>query len=278
MEVSEDASANKLSGKFYLNKWYLDFTSEAGEAMIFYSAKLILNNWSASYTSWMNYEPASGVAVKSRFSDVPVPRLLGDSILFDDTVNSVSAIWKSSTGMITLRVSESTEGYLDWLCYQPASVVSMNHCGRTMTGRGYAEQIIATVPPWKINMSGLLWGRFVSDNYNLVWISLRRDEEENWLWLNGERTVGCLIENEHIGVPERQLELTLDSAVTLESERKILSVAARTLRFIPVLHKVMPFRFLTARGSKWLSRSELRIKDSVVAAGMSIHEYVNFNT
>lgn len=278
MEMSGDKSANEQAGKFYLNKWYLDFTGDDGEAMIFYSARLNLNHWSADYTSWLNYHPVSGVKVKSRFGDVPATPLPGNEIVFNDEVNSLTGRWNAGAKMIHSRIFESAEGFLDWICWQPASNVTIELPGRTLKGNGYAEQIIMTVPPWKIHMDGLLWGRFVSDGYNLVWISLGKDASQNRLWLNGELTGSCLIENDFIRIPDMDLELMMDRGVILESEKKVLSIAARTIRFIPVLHKVMPFRFLTAGGSKWLSRSELRIKGSDVAAGMSIHEFVNFNT
>jgi len=278
METSGEIPAIEKAGKFCLNKWYLDFTSEAGEAMIFYSAKLNLNHWSAKYTSWLNYDTVSGVTVKSRFSDVPIPILLGNEIVFNDELNSVAGKWNSKADMIRYRIFESAEGFLDWNCFQPASNVTIELPDRKLTGIGYAEQIIMTIPPWKIHMDGLLWGRFVSDGYNLVWISFGKDASNSWVWLNGESKGNCLIENELVRIPDMNLELTMDRGATLESERKILSIAARTIHLIPVLHKIMPFRFLTAGGSKWLNRSELRIKGNVVTAGMSIHEFVNFKT
>lgn len=278
METSGDKSANEQAGKFYLNKWYLDFTGDDGEAMIFYSAKLDLNHWTADYTSWLNYDPASGATVKSRFSDVPATPLPGNEIVFNDERNSVTGRWVARADMIRSRIFESAEGFLDWICCQPASDVTIELPGRTLKGSGYAEQIITTVPPWKIHMDGLLWGRFVSDGYNLVWISLGEAELQNRVWLNGGLTCNCIIENDFIRIPGMNLELRMDRGVTLESERKVLSIVARVIRFVPVLHKVMPFRFLTAGGSKWLSRSELRINDIAVATGISIHEFVNFNT
>lgn len=278
MEMSGDTSANEQAGKFHLNKWYLDFTGEDGEAMIFYSAKLSLYRWSADYTSWLDYNPVSGVTLKSRFRDVPTPRLLNHEIAFDDGSESITGIWNARAEKIRLRIFESAEGFLDWICCQPASAVTIRLPDRTLTGSGYAEQIIMTVPPWKVHMNGLLWGRFVSDEYSLVWLSLGKDEMKNWLWLNGERKGGCLVENDFIRIPGMNLELTMDRGATLESGMKILSVVARTIRFVPILHKVIPFRFLTAGGNKWLSRSELRMNGNVVAAGMSIHEFVNFIT
>ena len=66
-------------GNFHLSKWFLDFTGESGEAMIFYAANLKWHGWSASYTSWLRYDAVSGVSVKSRFRNVQIPQINNDT-------------------------------------------------------------------------------------------------------------------------------------------------------------------------------------------------------
>lgn len=276
--MSEEKLTNAPVGNFHLSKWYLDFVAESGEAMIFYSAKLTWHRWTAFYTSWLNYNPGSGVEVKSRFSQVKIPQLKTTQIAWSDSKFGISGIWESAAPMIEARLHNSAEGFLDWRCYQPASKVRLQMKERILEGSGYAEQLILTVPPWKIPMDELRWGRFVSDNNNVVWIELREKYRYKWLWLNSDKMNDCSIEDEHIIIPERNLVLHLDRGVTLESEKKISSVVGKLIRYIPGFNKVMPLSFLIADEIKWLSRGALQNGNKKIVNGMAIHERVKFNT
>lgn len=146
-----------------------------------------------------------------------------------------------------------------------------------MKGKGYAEQLIMTVPAWKIPMDELRWGRFVSDENSMVWIELRKDERKKWLWVNGEKEENCFIEDESVSVPDKKLILQLDKGVVLESEKKILSVVEKIIRYIPGFNKLIPLQFIMADETKWLSNGRLLINGKTVSEGKAIHELVNFN-
>ena len=91
-------------GNFHLNKWYLDFVGDNGEAMIFYAAKLKWHGWSVPYTSWLHYDPVKGVKLKSRFLNVQTPQINDDVITWSDSKFNVSGKWESLSKMIS-RVS-----------------------------------------------------------------------------------------------------------------------------------------------------------------------------
>ena len=84
-------------------------------------------------------------------------------ITWSDSKFGVSGTWKSMATMIQTRIFDSAEGFLDWKCFQPASKVQLRINDTVLEGRGYAEQLILTVPPWRIPMDELRWGRFGSD-------------------------------------------------------------------------------------------------------------------
>lgn len=261
---------------FRLNKWYLDFVGENGEAMIFYAAKLTWHGMSVKYTSWLSHNLDTGVVLKSRFRKVQMPVLDGELITWKDLGFGVSGAWRASSPMIQARLFDSEEGYLEWECYQPASKVNLIINGKTLSGVGYAEQLTLTAPPWKIPMDELRWGRFVSDSNNLVWIELRKSDKKQWLWLNGEKIDSCLIEDDSIVIPGSNLMLILDRKVILESEKKIQSVVGNIIRYLPNFHKSIPLGFLMADETKWLSKGELQSEGKVLSIGMTIHELVNF--
>ena len=274
--MHEEEKKHLSGGNFHLSKWFLDFIGENGEAMIFYAAKLTWYGWSTTYTSWLSYDATSGVRLKSRFRNIQVPQIKDNLITWEDTKFGLSGIWKSLAEMIEARIFDSDEGYLDWKCYQPASKVKLKINDRVLEGRGYAEQLVLTVPPWKIPMNELRWGRFGSDENNLVWIELREKEKQQWLWLNGDKIESCIIDDDQVSLLDMDLVLHLDREVVLESEKKIFSVVEKLIRYIPGFNKVMPINFLMADETKWLSKGQLQTPDKTLSNGMAIHELVNF--
>lgn len=261
---------------FYLDKWFLDFVSEDGEAMIFYVANLHLSGWEIPYTSWLHYMPSSGAKEISRFRNIQIPEINNDVLSFEDRTFGVKGQWVSGIDSIQSRLFDSSSGYLDWNCHQPLSEVTLELEGRSIKGKGYAEQLILTVPPWKMPLDELRWGRFGSEKNYLVWIEIREKENAQWLWLNGEKKENVLIKDDRIALTDEGFELKLDQEVVLESEKKIYSVIEKITSYLPGINKLIPLNILMAHEQKWLSKGVL-LKDGVVIDnGSSIHEYVNF--
>jgi hypothetical protein len=275
--MSEIEISGKRNNDFHLSKWFLDFISEKGEVMIFYAAKLVWHGLKASYTSWLSYSPQSGVNSKSRFYGITMPIVKEKLITWSDSRFGVSGTWTSNAEMVSARLYDSPEGFLDWMCFQPASEVKLTIGNRKLIGKGYAEQLILTVPPWKIPMNELRWGRFVAPDNYLVWIDLKGKEDLQWLWVNGEEVTDCEISDYQINVPGKKMVLSLDRAVELESEKKIFSVVEKVLRYLPGFKKSMPLNFLMADEVKWLSNCQLHCSGNMVDSGKAIHELVLFN-
>ena len=276
--MSESIKSNTAGRKFYLNKWFLDFVGENGETMIFYAAKLNWNMLEVQYTSWLSFDPASGVSQTSRFRNINMPVSKNGIICWSDSKFGVEGCWKPLATPLNARIFDSEEGSVDWNCHQPASSVSLKFKDRTIRGMGYAEQLLLTVPPWKIPMDELRWGRFGSSENQMVWIELIAEEKRQWLWLNGEKIKNCIIEDDNILIAGKNISLKLDKEVVLESEKKILSVVESLLRYLPGINKIIPLKFIMAEECKWLSKGILKKRDAVIAHGTAIHELVNFKS
>ena len=274
--MNESRKSNHHQKNFYLNKWFLDFIGENGEAMIFYAATLYWNKLEVSYTSWLSYDPVGGVSQTSRFRKINIPENNAGIITWDDSKFGVSGCWESMVVPINARLFDSREGFIDWKCHQPESMVTLKINDRIIRGIGYAEQLILTVLPWKIPMDELRWGRFGSSENYMVWIEIRGSEKKQWLWLNGEKIEDCIIEDDNIFIAEKDISLRLDRDVTLESEKKIFSIVESLIRYIPGINKLIPMRFLMADECKWLSKGILFKRDAIIANGSVIHELVNF--
>jgi hypothetical protein len=262
---------------FHLDKWFLDFVSDAGEAMIFYAAKLNWRGLEVGYTSWLHQSEALGVKHRSRMQKIHMPEQTDRQITWEDDRFGVKGTWDPLASPLQARLFDSEKGYLDWNCFQPASRVKLNIDGKILEGRGYAEQLILTAAPWHIPMQELRWGRFGSDSDQMVWIELRDEEKKQWLWHNEERIEGVIIEDDHLLLPEKNIKLTLDRSVVLESEKKILHVVRNLVRYLPGFNKSMPLLFLMADEYKWLSKGKLFQQDMPQSEGWAIHEFVNFN-
>ena len=266
------------NGPFHLDKWFLDIVTPDGQAMIFYAAKLRWHHFTVPYTSWLHYEPGNGVSQQSRFRTISMPEIDGSAIHWKDDSFGVEGKWQAKANPLHTYVIQTEEGYLDWRCHQPLSKVQLNINGTLIEGKGYAEQLILTLSPWKIPMDELRWGRFGSDDQHMVWIELRTDSKKQWLWYNGEAVPNCLIEDDHIYLPEQEIRLDLDRSATLEAEKKIQSVVKKLVRFLPDFQKEVPLGMLLADETKWLSKGKIHHPQKGVETGIAIHELVRFNT
>ena len=275
MLMKDDRIAEKRTG-FHLEKWFLDCVSEEGEVMIFYAANLRWHKWKVPYTSWLHYAGSSDAVVNSRFTKINIPEREGESIQWQDDRFGVSGSWEAIAPPLNARLFDSEDGYLDWHCYQPLSRVRLNLKDRIVEGLGYAEKLILSVEPWKIPMDELRWGRYCSEEDNIVWIELRGEGEKQWLWHNGERLNTVKIEDGKLMMPDKGLALELDKRIVLESEKKIFNVVKSLLSFIPGFSRSMSSRFLMSDESKWCSHGVLRKNNNVVSQGWAIHECINF--
>lgn len=262
---------------FHLNKWFLDFVGNNGETMIFYAAKLSWKGITVHYASWIYYNAGIGVKVRTHFRNVQLPEKTDTMITWHDDKFKMSGSWESTSKPIQDRIFDADSGYLDWNCFQPASKVRLKIKDKIIEGNGYVEQLILTAPPWHIPMNDLRWGRFHSPHDTMVWIELRKENKQQWLWLNGEKIINCSIEDDHISIQEKNFFLKLDCGVVLESDKKIFQVVHKLLHYLPGFNKLMPTKFLMAHNHKWLSKGDIQKSGDPDTQGVAIHEWVNFN-
>ncbi len=264
------------SNQFLVHKWFLDFTGADGETFIFYIAKLKWRGITVPYTSYLWYNPASGMHQESRLHGINWPQQKDWFIVWEDSKFKISGIWEAQAPPIKARLFDSEEGGLDWNCHHPIAQTSLKFQGRTIYGLGYAEYLELSIAPWKIPMDQLRWGRFCSEQDYLVWIKLSGSEEKQWLWCNGKQIDLAVIKDHQIILPNQDILLEMDRSVALESEKKIQEVVKKLLRFLPGLKHSMPLQFLMADEFKWRSRAHLNKDESKDGDGWAIHELVDF--
>jgi hypothetical protein len=208
------------STSFELRKWYVDCVDEGGNAAIAYWAKL---RW--RYIN-LYYRTIALNGRERRCSELE---------------------WRQSVSMdasappLHRRLYEHADGFVDWLCEMPRAKVRIGE----MRGEGYAELLHMTVPPWKLPIDELRWGRFIGGEKWAVWIEWRGASPQSWTFGDGA------------------------PALRLEDQRVLTD--RRIGDAVPLIKWLLPRRIRNARERKWCSRASLGDD-----RGWAIHEIVSF--
>jgi len=228
---------------FSLAKWYLDCVTDEGEAVIAYRAELRWGAVAIGYASVLRHREKT--EVRSTLRACPLPELRGDELLWEAPPLRIEGRWRALAPAARETVSQG----VDWICVQPRSEVELRLDGRTLRGLGYAEELKLTVPPWKLPIDELRWGRWVAKDRGLVWIDWRGPHSKK-VSIGGEPS-----------------ELALDEGRVLRSG----AIGETALSIIPDLHKVFPGRIVGLHETKWLARGRIGSSE-----GWAIHEIVKW--
>ena len=163
-------------------------------------------------------------------------------------------------------------GVVEWRVEAPAAVVSASLRGfAPLRGTGYAERIVITIPPWRLPIRELRWGRWIDEDASrsVVWIDWRGEAPHTWVFVDGAAAPTPEVTDE--SVRAGALEVALGERRTLQ-ERTLAEIVST----IPPLKAVVPRSFLRMRQSRWCSEGRLRDGDGASCAGRAIHEVVVF--
>jgi len=271
------STQTKYQPSFKLEKWFLDCVTDEGNCFIIYASELTWNKWKITFSSVLNYHLSMGIFYKPKIGNSHFPEIRGSFITWQDNYFKIEGNWNGKTQAIHENLFENKTGCLAWNCYQPMSSVTLNFNKKEYVGLGYAEKLVLSVVPWDIPMDELRWGRFLSDAYHIVWIEYKREQTNQWVWVNGEKVENWDIFDNRIYNDSRHLELLFGEKIVLEKEKKILNVLKGLIKYLPGFKRNIPLKFLNADEKKWLNKSTLKIDDQIICSGWTIHEYVNFS-
>jgi hypothetical protein len=216
-----DRELGEESGtSFELRKWYLDCVDADGNAAIAYWAKL---RW--RYIN-LYYRTVAINGVERRCTEVS---------------------WRQSVSMeasappIRRRLFEGADGIVDWSCEMPRAKARIG----SVRGDGYAELLRMTVPPWKLPIDELRWGRFIGGGKWAVWIEWRGALPQKWAFGDA-------------------------GDVRFDDERVLTD--RRIGDAVPLIKWLLPRRIRRAREQKWCSRASLGDD-----RGWAIHEVVTLS-
>ncbi len=254
-----------------LVKWYLDCVSEQGDVFVGYCARLRWRALSFHYSSSLHLhddgEPEERFSLRRTSTPVSEDALLA----WRCPPLQVNGTWNALEAPLEATVYDSDLGTVEWRCLQPLASAEIDTAGRPhMSGLGYAERLTLTVPPWRMPIRELHWGRFLSATGSLIWIDWRGEHATRIVFLNGAAAGASSLTEAEL-LLEDGTTLVLDGGKTLRK-----GPLGGVLSRVPGLCALAPGRMLDVREHKWRSRGVLRRPGEPPVSGWVIHEVVTW--
>lgn len=266
--ASENCLSVSKGSSFLLSKWYLDCLEPTGDGAIVYVAELRWKALRMRYASTLTLM-AGKVQSTTSIRTCPLPEREGGRIRLQLPQFGVEGVWEGFAAPIERTIFEDTVGFVHWNCLQPASRAALSLHGRRRAGWGYAELLRITIPPWRLPLSELHWGRFVTESDALVWIDWRGSHTCRLLLHNGVEQEVVSIAVDEVRSPN--VRLTLDRGMVLRSGE----LGSTVFRSMHRLARIVPGSMLQVHECKWRSQALLR-QGEHSSSGWGIHEVVRW--
>jgi hypothetical protein len=260
------------TSNFQLSKWYMDCVSEEGDVFIAYVASLRWKGLKINYSSTLRRQHDAPTEANTSLKRYSAPEIAGGSIHWCSKALGVEGKWTATSQPIERTIFESDAGSVEWRCLYPSATAEVSTRNRhKLKGLGYIEHLTMSIPPWRLPIDELRWGRFLSNNDALVWIDWRGASNVRLAFLNGVQVEGAVVTEREVAIEQDKVILALDEDLVLRQGPLIKTA----LSMIPGIQKLIPFRSLHAYECKWRSRGILT-HDEHVSAGWTIHEIVRW--
>jgi hypothetical protein len=254
---------------FRLQKWYMDCVSEKGEVFIGYSAKLDWKFLDLTYASFLEFDGKTSKTQTSLLKE-SIPEYSDDSVVWKSKNLSCSGNWQNIGAKLpALKLFEDSTGSVIWNARFPLSDVHISHLGSKLMGLGYVEKLDLTIPPWKLPIEELIWGRFISKDIYIVWIEWSGSHPLTLVYVNGKKIKDASVSNSGVYWKEGTLQHKQSSVIR---EGPVVDTA---LSKIPGIQKIFPKKIINMHERKWLSSSVFSL-NGTSHLGWTIHETVQF--
>jgi len=266
------SDARRGGAPFTLTKWYFDCVAPNGRVVIGYWASLAWRHLSFTWQTVVLYETGRSPTRRSSLVRAPPPSVGCDTITWRAPALGCVIDVESRQRPIEERLLDDGTGIVDWRAEAPAAFVSVELRGFVpVQGSGYAERILITVPPWRLPIRELRWGRWLdaASSRSVVWIDWRGEYPRTWVFVDGNMAPSAVVTDE--GVCAGNVKVVVGERRTLEAPAFSQIAAA-----IPSLQAVVPKSLLALRQTRWCSNSTLQEGNDAALSGRAIHEVVEF--
>ena len=264
--------AQRGTAAFTLSKWYLDCVAPDGRVVIAYWASLGWRDLSITWQQVTLHDPGQPARRQSSLSSSPPPAIGPDAITWLAPALDCRIDVRPRQGPIRHRLLDDSTGIVEWRADAPAADVSVALSGcPPLQGTGYAERLLVTVPPWRLPIRELRWGRWIDAavNRSVVWIDWRGESPRTWVFVDGQLAASAVVTDECVSAGTA--EVAVGQRRTLDAKSFSQIVAA-----IPPLQAVVPKSLLALQQTRWCSDATLTEGDAPALDGQAIHEVVVF--
>jgi hypothetical protein len=258
--------------RFVLAKWYLDSVDAGGRAAILYSTAL---TWGRARVGWHGVsicETDRPVAHRTSVTPTPLPEREGDRLAWRADPLGCAVDCMPTVPPFARRLVDLPAGALDWRCEAPAARVDVTlPDAPALSGAGYAECLSLTLPPWRLPIEDMRWGRWVSDDgtRSLVWIDWKGPHPRTDVYLDGRPAASPVVGEGEVSAGG--VSLALSPRRPLYSRPLDSALAG-----LGAVLKLLPGAWRDLEDAKWICRARLDGPAGAAAEGWCIDEVVRF--
>lgn len=251
---------------FSLSKWYLDWVTDAGEVTVAYTGKV---RWGPVRLHYSSILETTGSRVRERRTLRPqAPPEVSESVVrWNVKALKFDSAWEAVCPGMRETIYQCSEGSVEWNCIMPLARARSGE----RSGLGYVEHLSMTVPPWKLPIHTLRWGRFTSASDWVTWIDWEGEYARRVVYHNG-RKISCATIGDDRLEAEDGTQILMDRSLVLRKGALGTTALAR----VASLRKTFPARLLQIHECKWRSWSRLERQGKLPVEGWAIHEKVSW--
>lgn len=261
---------------FILHKHYFDCIDDHGHALIAYAAELSLPGVRLPYAAAMQH---GGDGILHEQGYLKRARLETDAALAHTQLThsqlALDGTWQAQAAacppqdLLALAQAGGNGKQVIWHAHTPKARVNGNYRGQPFAGWGYAETLTLTLPPWRLPLDELYWGRFISEHHSVVWLEWRGSHPLRLLFADGVCHRDFVLSPQQLRLPDSSLCLDFTAPTVLKDE-PLLALVQR----FPALGRLFGRDFLHTRESKWKSPALLTLPGMTPESGWAVYETV----
>lgn len=265
---------SKLSNLFKLSKHYFDAIDAEGRCWIIYMAQLKLGIFTIPYCSYIYSSEENLVEEKSVLKSFVEPQNSSKQLSFSIPSLGVKGVWfEPKIAYKNILWTHPKRGDLLWDCHHPSAKVILEFAGKKYEAKGYAETIYLPVNPLALPLSALRWGRFIGEEFTLVWIEWEGKLPKNLAYVNGQLVNDAVHREDGFSFAAGAYDLQYLAPIVLRKGK--LGSIIQQYAFLKWLFKGS---LLNSEEVKWKSKSALLHHKKQVDLGWSLYEKVKLLT